>query len=55
MFSNLPKINFYFSVTFDLLSANALLLDQSKILSFGKAVIYFMESVGELKLLGLTF
>ena len=35
MFSTLPKTNFYFSVTFILLYANAFNLDQSKIL-FGK-------------------
>ena len=36
MFSNLPKTNLNFSVTFILSSANSLNLDQSKILSFGK-------------------
>ena len=36
MFSVLPKTNFTLSVTFILLSANAFLLDQSKILLFGK-------------------
>ena len=35
-FSALHKINFKFSVTFILLSADAFRLDQSKILSFGK-------------------
>ena len=36
MFSTLPKINFNFLVTFILLFANALNLDWSKILLFGK-------------------
>ena len=36
MFSTLLKTNFNFTVAFILLSANALNLDQSKILSFGK-------------------
>ena len=36
MFSSLPNPNLDFSFTFILLSANALNLDQSKILSFGK-------------------
>ena len=39
MFSALPKRNFNVSVTFILSSANALKLDQSKILSFGKEII----------------
>ena len=39
MFSTLPKTNFYFSVTFTLLSANAFSLDQSKIL-FSKELRY---------------
>ena len=36
MFSTLPKINSNFSATFNLLSANAFPMDQSKNLSFGK-------------------
>ena len=36
MFSTLPKTNFNFSVAFNLLSANAFNLDQSKILLCGK-------------------
>ena len=36
MFFICPKTNFYFSVTFILLSANAFNLDQSKNLSFDK-------------------
>ena len=36
MFSTLPKTNFNFSNAFNLTSANALNLDQSKILSFGE-------------------
>ena len=36
MFSTPPKPNFNFSVTFNLLSANAFNLDQSKNLLFGK-------------------
>ena len=36
MFSTLPKTNFNFSAKFDLSSANAFNLDQSKNLSFGK-------------------
>ena len=43
MLSSLPKTNFNSLVTFILSSANALSLDQSKILSFGKElnVSYF--------------
>ena len=36
MFSTLPKTNFNFSVAFNLSSANAFNLDQSKILLCGK-------------------
>ena len=36
MFSTLSKIEIFILATFDLLSANALSLDQAKILSFGK-------------------
>ena len=36
MLSNLPKTNFNLSVTFILLSANAINLEQHKNLSFGK-------------------
>ena len=39
-FSTLPKTNFSFSVTFSWSSASAFALDQSKILSFDKEVIY---------------
>ena len=39
MFSTLSKTNFSFSVTFTLSSANAVNLDQSKILSFGKELM----------------
>ena len=38
MFSTHPKINFNFSVTFILSSANAFNLDQLKYLSFGKVL-----------------
>ena len=41
MFSTLPKPNFYFSVTFILLSANAFNLDQSKNLLFGNKVFLY--------------
>ena len=44
MFSILPKPNFFLSVTFILLSANAVNLDQSKILSFGIEIIQLMNS-----------
>ena len=37
-FSTLPRSNLNLSVTFILMSANALNSDQSKILSFGKAL-----------------
>ena len=43
MFSTLPKTNFNFSVTFILSSANALKLDQSKILLFGKGLKAFAD------------
>ena len=36
MFSSFPKINFKFSVAFDLSSANTFNLDMSKILLFGR-------------------
>ena len=39
MFPTLPKTNFNFSATFDLSSANAFNLDQSKNLSFGNELI----------------
>ena len=45
MFSTLPIPNFNFSVTYILLSANALNLDQSKILLFGKEFILFLSSL----------
>ena len=51
MFSTLPppkkkkKKNSTFSVRFIMLSANAFNLDQSKILSFGKALNYFRSTV----------
>ena len=38
MFSTLPKMNFNFSATFDLLSADGFKLDQSKNLSCGKGL-----------------
>ena len=38
MFPSLSKINFNFSATFDLLSANAVNLDLSKNLLFGKEI-----------------
>ena len=40
-FSTLPKLNFNFSFTFILSSANALNLDQSVILSFGKELTLY--------------
>ena len=39
MFSTHPKTYFNFSIAFNLLSANAFNLDQSKILLFGKKLI----------------
>ena len=45
MFSSLSNPNFSFCVTIILLSANALNLDLSKILSFGKGLKEFQESM----------
>ena len=44
MFSTLPKINFNFSVTFILLSANAFNLDQSKICRLVKSQVLVWAS-----------
>ena len=46
MFSFLPKTNLNFSVRFILSSVNAVNLDQSKILPFGKELMHFRESSG---------
>ena len=45
MFSTLSKRNFNFSVTFILSSANALKLDQCKILSFGKELSLYQRKI----------
>ena len=42
MFSTHPKTNSNFSIKFNLLSANAFDLDQSKILSFGQDLTLFL-------------